>query len=296
MAKVRDYALTWNNYTDADIDFLKSLDTTYLLLGREIAPTTGTRHLHVYLRFPNARSFKSVKKELGNQMRIEFVKKEEAWMRYCKKEFEYEEFGERPQQGKRTDIDRVRNQMEDRANMRTIVRTATSIQSIRYAEIHLKYFEEPRDWKPEVFWYYGKTGSGKTRRAYEESNPEDRYVSMSNGKWFEGYDGHSDVIFDDLRPTTFKFEELLRLLDRYEFRIECKGGSRQFRARRIWITTPYAPDDEHWSPYETDKIEQLVRRCDKIINFNEPVFLNGEQQLIRPSPTGDTRPRGDELT
>lgn len=81
--------------------------------------------------------------------------------------------------------------------MRDVVDSVTSYQAMRSAELMLKYKEKARDFKPEVFWFYGSTGAGKTRAAFElfaerkTSDNEEAWVSGKSLEWFEGYDGHS---------------------------------------------------------------------------------------------------------
>ena len=148
--------------------------------------------------------------------------------------------------------------------MRDIVPVAKSVQTVRMAEIHLKYFETKRNWKPEVIWCYGPTGSGKSKYAHETA--EDAFVALETGQWWEGYDQHEDVIIDDMRKDFVKFHTLLKLLDRYPFVIECKGGSRQFLAKRIFITTPLHPLEL----YDTrEDVKQLTRRIDKCLKFTD---------------------------
>eukprot|EP00955_Chlamydomonas_euryale_P096662 365026-Chlamydomonas_euryale.AAC.1 len=53
---------------------------------------------------------------------------------------------------------------------------------------------------PEVRWYWGESGSGKTRAAHEWLGP-DTYTCMDNIKWFQGYDRHECVLIDDFRRT-----------------------------------------------------------------------------------------------
>eukprot|EP00481_Brizalina_sp_1-RS-2013_P002279 TRINITY_DN5_c0_g1_i11.p1 TRINITY_DN5_c0_g1~~TRINITY_DN5_c0_g1_i11.p1 ORF type:complete len:150 (-),score=19.88 TRINITY_DN5_c0_g1_i11:574-1023(-) len=145
--------------------------------------------------------------------------------------------------------------------MRDIVSSATSFQSIRMAEIKFKYFEPQRSWKTQVYWFYGKSGLGKTKKAVEMC--EDPYMCLENNKWWEGYDGHDDVIIDDYRRDFCKFRVLLQLLDRYPVRVECKGGSRQFRAKRLFITSPKSPKDT-WEGRTDEDLYQLTRRIDII--------------------------------
>lgn len=160
---------------------------------------------------------------------------------YCKKEGDYTEFGTLPEkQGKRSDLENVREIVRETGKMRDVIMNAQSYQSVRMAECMLKYFETPRTAKPYVSWYWGATGTGKTRRAYEELG-KDCYTCLTTGKWFEGYDAHEKVLIDDIRDTFMSFNDFLRLIDRYECRVECKGGSRQFKATRIIITSPFHP-------------------------------------------------------
>nr|WQA30167.1 MAG: rep protein [Cressdnaviricota sp.] len=88
-------------------------------------------------------------------------------------------------------------------------------------------------------------------------------MSLDHGKWFEGYDAHEDVIIDDFREGWCPFPTLLRLLDRYPYRIEVKGASRQFLAKRIFITSCHPPDKVYNNIRDEDML-QLGRRIDMI--------------------------------
>lgn len=121
----------------------------------------------------------------------------------------------------------------------------------------MKYLEKKRNFKPEVFWFYGHSGSGKTRTAYEMM-PDCYRKTNSSGQWWDGYDAHPDVLIDDFKDGTLTYSSLLELLDRYECRVQYKGGSRQFLARRIVITSIHPPD--YWF---VDDVE-LRRRIDEI--------------------------------
>jgi len=140
----------------------------------------------------------------------------------------------------------------------------TNHQTIKYAETLLKYKEKGRTEKPKVLWYHGETGTGKTRTAYEEH--PDAYIKDNEHKWFEGYDAHTTIIIDDMRYDTFKYNHLLRILDRYPNRLECKGGSRQNLAHTIIITAPQSPQ-EMFENKITENIGQLLRRIDEIKIF-----------------------------
>lgn len=121
----------------------------------------------------------------------------------------------------------------------------------------LKIDEIPqRDWKTEVFLFWGEPGSGKTRRAHEMA--PHAYWKMPGQKWWDEYMGEEDVIIDDFKPDEWDRDILLRLMDRYPCRVEFKGGSVQFAAKRLFITTNFDP--ENWvTPALQRRIEHTER-------------------------------------
>ncbi len=278
-SKHRSYCFTLNNYTDEDEQRIQNIDAKYLIYGREVAPTTGTRHLQGYVQFKNPKSFNSTKKTLGKNAHLEVASgNPEQNKAYCVKEDTmYFEKGEVQSQGKRTDLAIIREVLKETNKMSEVVEIATSYQSVKMAESMLKYKEKPRTWKPKVFWFYGSTGTGKTRNAIDLFG-DDCYFKSNNDKWFEGYDAHEKVLFDDFRPSTLPFPFLLQLLDRYACRVECKGSTRQFLAKEIIITCPYHPE----TLYATQEdVMQLIRRIDKIENFDKNnTFINLSNPIL----------------
>lgn len=61
----KSFLLTINNYTDKDIEriftFTKA-DISYLEFCKEVAPTTGTPHIHIYVTFRNTHRCNVVRK------------------------------------------------------------------------------------------------------------------------------------------------------------------------------------------------------------------------------------------
>jgi len=269
--KTRSYCLTIHDTTGYEelVNALKCEVTEekvkYFIMGLEICPTTQKEHLQGYIYYVNPRSFSSIKKKYPRAHIEAALGTPKQASEYCMKEGAYIEGGELPQQGSRSDLDEVRDILKTTGKMSDVVEKATSYQSVRMAEAILKYKEKPRDFKPEVLWFHGATGTGKSKEAYEILGDE-CYTCLSTGKWFEGYDAHENVLIDDMRRDFMKFHELLRLLDRYAMRVECKGGSRQFKAKKIIITSAFHPRDL----FETrEDIGQLLRRIDIIKLFGE---------------------------
>lgn len=74
------------------------------------------------------------------------------------------------------------------------------------------------------------------------------------------------MIIDDYRASFCQFNELLRMLDRYPYQVQCKGSTVQFNAKRIFITTPKDPR-ETWSSRTSEDIAQLERRIEFVKFF-----------------------------
>lgn len=173
--------------------------------------------------------------------------------------------------GRRTDLEHVRMLLLDGKGMHEVIDAGISYQGCRYAQLFLGYKEKARwvpgeDWVPPVVhWYYGATGTGKSRAASAEAAERGLRVYRLTGPgnkggrvWFQGYDGEECAIFDDYRPGWFSLDKLLGLLDGYACRVEYKGGSRQWRAKEIWITCPKDPYECYCECMED--VDQLIRR------------------------------------
>ncbi len=257
--KTRGYAVTLNNPGPQDEKDVRTLaaKAQYAVVGMEIGTEEGTPHYQAYFYFENAISFASIKKSLP-KAHIEQARGSPTQNRaYCTKDNAILlELGDLPVQGVRSDLDFVRSELQGGANMAGIVAIARSFQSIKVAEAWLTYNEPERSTAPEIRWFWGETGAGKTHRALEWLGPG-AYIAMDSSKWWQGYDGHEAVLIDDFRQGWCSFRELLRLTDKYPVKIENKGGSRQFVATKIAITCPFAPEDLY---YHGEDIQQLVRR------------------------------------
>lgn len=272
----RRWCFTWNNYTEADEALIATLDFKYLLYGRETAPDTGTKHLQGFIIWNNAKTFTATKEALGGTLHIEpAMGSVEQNMDYCKKGGDFVERGSKPRSGQRTDLEAIAEMVKDGNSMQDIVVSCKNFQQIRFAEKLKEYHPTARHWVPEVLWYYGATGTGKTRQAREDS--PDAWWSGVNLRWWQGYDGHKDVIIDDFRADFCTFHELLRILDRYPYQVEIKGGSRQLLAEKIIITCP-----KHWKDVYHDKegnrrceedLAQLGRRITRTVHFSGDEFF-----------------------
>jgi hypothetical protein len=127
-----------------------------------------------------------------------------------------------------------------------LTRTGT-INQIRLAEKFLVYNEPARTWWSKTFCLFGETGLGKSEWCINKINemlqrvaePKiDYYPKNDSSKWWEGYDAHEIIVINDFRADMMKFKDCLNFLDKVPFKLEFKGGSREIRAKHIFISSP----------------------------------------------------------
>lgn len=113
-----------------------------------------------------------------------------------------------------------------------------------------------------VFW--GRTGSGKSRRAWSEAGLQ-AYPKDPCSKFWDGYRGQANVVIDEFRGT-IGISHMLRWLDRYPVLVEVKGSSVVFNATHIWITSNLHPKD-WYKDLDELTTDALLRRL-TIIEIN----------------------------
>lgn len=115
----------------------------------------------------------------------------------------------------------------------------------------------------EVYVFWGTTGTGKSRRAWDEAGL-DAYPKDPRSKFWDGYGGHENVVIDEFRGG-IDISHLLRWLDRYPVLVEVKGSTVVFKARKIWITSNIHPRD--WYPDLDAETKNALERRLTITQF-----------------------------
>lgn len=255
----KTWAFTLNNYGEKDIKQFEDLECQYIVFGREVGEN-GTDHLQGHIIFKNAYRLSALKK-LNERAHWSIAIAPDASANYCMKDRDYF-VKDRRKQGKRTDIADA---------IATVQSEGILATKIKHPEVYVKYhsgldklaFQRPRNFKPHVVWIWGPTGTGKTRRVVESNN--DLWISGRNLKWWSGYENQQATLFDDFRGDFCTFHELLRILDRYPYTVEIKGGFRELNSPLMFITSCYAPQDVYQS---REDIQQLIRRIDEIVEMD----------------------------
>ncbi|UME38930.1 replication-associated protein [Italian wall lizard associated cyclovirus 1] len=266
---VRRFVFTWNNYTEEDIDrtkrFIESF-CKYGIFGKELAPTTNTPHLQGFCNLTKPMRFSTIKKHLHNSIHIEKANGSDAQNKeYCSKAGDIFEKGTPDRQGRRSDLESVVAAIQNGERDEKKLAEINAGVFIRYFRGIREYIRTinpiiPRNFKTEVFYYYGPPGSGKSRRALQEAQEHDAnsIYYKPRGLWWDGYKQQKCVIIDDFYGW-IKYDELLKICDRYPYKVQIKGGFEEFVTEKIWITSNVDIDDlYHFIGYKTEAIERRI--------------------------------------
>lgn len=115
----------------------------------------------------------------------------------------------------------------------------------------------------QCFVYWGRTGTGKSRLAWERAGT-DAYPKDPRTKFWDGYQGQLHVVVDEFRGG-IDISHLLRWLDRYPVIVEIKGSSVVLKATSVWITSNVNPED--WYPLLDNETKQALLRRLTITHF-----------------------------
>lgn len=274
--RVRRWCFTVNNYTDEDCELVKDMSVdkmvSFLVVGKEVGEK-GTPHLQGYIELSKQVYQSSLRKWLPRATLL--ASRDPKGVKaaaYCEKECVWLKVGEQGGgQGTRTDLSRLRDVIEQGDSLRDMIEDGAlgTHTQLKCADALLKYYEPARDWLTEVYWIVGWPRSGKDQLANALAPGAYRKHGHTE-KWWDGYDGHEDVILEDLRDHHYKLEELLGMLGAHGFRIQCKGGMRQLRAKRVFITTVFRPETFYLDKGED--MSQLYGRITKVLEYQAPGY------------------------
>lgn len=116
----------------------------------------------------------------------------------------------------------------------------------------------------KVVVYWGPTGSGKSRRAWDEAGIL-AYPKDPRSKFWDGYNGQEHVVIDEFRGG-IDISHILRWFDRYPVVVEVKGSAVILKAKKIWLTSNLHPDN-WYIELDIETKEALKRRLE-IINIS----------------------------
>ena len=188
---------------------------------------------------------------------------------YCTKDGKYNKLGDGYiVQGQRTDLEQIKKKIDDGCKMIEVANDHFG-DFIRYHSGLFKYKQliekekrkEFRQVNVEVIW--GKTGTGKTKKAVEK-DPNYYKIEGKNLNWWDGYEGEKTLIIDEY-DNDVNITQMLNILDGYQLRLAIKGGFTYANWTKVIITSNINPINWHQNAKDEHK-KALMRRITKINN------------------------------
>lgn len=300
-ARVSRICFTINNWKQEEWDWLTTIfanQVKWIVIGKETGEK-GTSHLQGACILGTQWSFSKLKTLIGfKRAHVESMRgRPEDSLVYCSKE-DLHPFvkGTLPTPGKRTDVEAAVRRVQAGESLRAMSKDeegGVAITKWYKGLTVLRSLNRPnRNGAPFVFWFFGATGTGKTRTAFKVARylakldkcpKDDIWISSGGLKWFDGYDGQCAAILDDFRAKhVSSFPFFLRLLDRYPIQCEFKGGHVSWTPKYIFITCPYDPERcfDKRQQHVPEDIAQLKRRITSVMEFRNELTKEG-RALVR---------------
>lgn len=264
-------------FTGFDLTILDRLPTIYdeggfrfCVAQVERGSETCREHVQGYVEFRNSIRMSGIKALFGdNALHLEKRRgnRDEA-RKYCRKEesrlwgpLEWGDF-EEGGQGSRADLASLKRRIDEgdgdlelaELDFGTWLRYHKGFERYRY----LRARSNTALRAVQVLVIQGPSGFGKSYQAYDLCPGAYRLAppnQRGGAVWWDGYNGHRDVIIDDF-DGWMGYRSFLTLLDPYPLQLPVKGGFAVAEFTRVIITTIVEP--KMWYP-EKDGIEVLRR-------------------------------------
>lgn len=264
MSRHRCWVFTINNWTQSDYFAVTLLmkKAKYGIVGKEVGDKEHTPHLQGYISLANAKTFVQIKKFLS-RANIQVAKGTDLENQaYCSKQGDFEEWGQvSVGQGSRTDIKEIAELIKTKQITMEDLMFEYPDMYVKYSRSFEKMFNAvmtPRENPPEVHWRWGLAGTGKTRWVIQKHGAKNVYIKDGTS-WWDGYQQQDVILIDDF-DNKIPYRTLLRILDRYVYQGQVKGGYVHISSPYIFITSEHPPS-AYWSDNELD---QVLRRLTSV--------------------------------
>lgn len=156
MSRAKNWCFTLNNYTDDHIAHLRSLSdndvVSYIVFGKEVAPTTNTPHLQGYISFKKLHRLNQVRSLLSGAHLTVARGTATQNREYCCKDGSFEEYGDlsklRSKQGTRGDLDEFKDSVNAGiTTMKELMEVHTEICA-KYPRFVKEYINAQREVAP----------------------------------------------------------------------------------------------------------------------------------------------------
>jgi len=316
---VRRWCFTLNNYTDQEVNDLKdwlTSHTDYHIVHYEVGKQ-GTPHLQGYFRLKSTAVSSALHKKPGLKRASLFICKgtEDQNIKYCSKGGVHTICSTsgipQPGQGARSDLKEAAALVRDGGH-KAIKKIALDKPDliVKYGRGFKELLEvldigRMLDAAPEAIWYYGESGSGKSVAAYELAKAKCaelscEQVELDSGlfPFCDGYRDEEVIILNDFRQKNhhgqdIQLDLMLKMVDRFPFRMNIKGSSRQLKGKVFIFTNTQHPSHFFTQGGSSEPQKQWLRRITRVVKCvkskvdGEDVYTqeecgNGEQPETVP--------------
>ncbi|URG41760.1 replicase [tawny owl-associated circovirus] len=269
------WCFTVNNWTEEEhgliLQTCESL-AKYLIIGKEVG-AGGTPHLQGFVNLKKKLRRSTLKKLPGfTRAHVEVARGTDLEnQKYCSKGGCFTERGCPQSQGKSSKLTEACRLLQDSNGDLSVVAKTMPEVFVRHGRglrdlVTTAGLVPVRDEKTEVLVIVGPPGVGKTKYAVSQSRGSTYW--KPKGPWWDGYNGHNTVIFDDFYGWV-AFDEMLRVMDRYPLKVPVKGAFAEFNAGMLIITSNKNPEDWYDKENIRGNVEALFRRINRFVCFNE---------------------------
>lgn len=310
--KSKRYILTCNN-PPALISlpsFFDPAEMDYMAGQFETAPTTGTRHFHLYIVWKVRKGVATVKKWCSNHglptTNVLVARGNEKQCRDYVTKAESRLLGpwemgtfdpNRGIQGKRKDLEEIRDKLMNKTPMQQIAQEHPA-DFLRY---HSGLYEmqtlltptPPTRREVRVITLWGPTGVGKTHRILTKF-PEVYSVEPGRDPW-SAYKGEEMILFDEFDETKWSIQQMNRLLDVWRLKLDARYHDKYAAWNTVFLCLNSDPE-ELWINETNGKLrDSYKRRLGLLPGGNGIVFHIDSrdtpcdlEELVGPFPQPDS--------
>lgn len=264
--------MTVNNPKEKDLDHesIKKLimdikDVDYWCMCDEVGKN-GTYHTHLFLYRKNPVRFSKVKKSFPaahidkaygtSQDNRDYIRKEGKHKDTDKADTNlketFEESGEMPMehQGKRNDLtmlyDWIKQGLSNYEILEENPEYMADLDKIERCRQIVKQEEFKRKFRTlTVEYYYGKTGSGKTRGIMERYGYENVHRVTDIQHPWDSYRGQDVVIFEEFHSDFYRITDMLNYLDGYPLELPCRYNNKQACYTKVYLLSNRKLEDQY---------------------------------------------------
>lgn len=240
-------------------EYLTGLKTlNYLVSCKEIAPTTGHEHIHVYCQFKNAIKL-SVKKCCGAhiekcrgtpQQNVDYIKKDGEIL---------DEIGKLGNWG--GSLVKDLKEIDDSDDLDW--HAYNTYKKIKADQANLLTVKDFRK-EVKVYWIQGESGIGKTEKALSIIGDKTFCEAKFNGDFWIGLHPKAEcLLYDDFRDSHMKPSEFINFIDYNVHNMNIKGGSIKNKFSTVIVTTVQRIEDIYCNVGDEPR-RQWMRRVEVI--------------------------------